>query len=49
MSGIRVHTTGLHCTGVHGLREAAIFYPDFYPKTHRGGIEISYLLVTTAN
>ena len=44
-----MHTTGPRCTGLHGLRTTAIFYPDFYPKTHRAGIETLYALFTNAS
>jgi hypothetical protein len=44
--GTRMHTTGPCCTGLHGLRATAIFYPDFYPKAHRAGIETLYSLFT---
>jgi hypothetical protein len=49
VSGTRMHTTGPCCTGLHGLRATAIFYPDFYPKTHRAGIETLYSLFTDAS
>ena len=43
----------LQCTGpvnghFRGLRAAEIFYPDFYLKTHHGGVEMAYPLVTAA-
>jgi len=33
---------------MHGLRATAIFYPDFYPKTHRAGIETLSLFTDTS-
>ena len=49
MRGVRVQRTTLRCTRLHGFRAAAIIYPNFYPKRHRGGIEMSYLMVIAAN
>ncbi len=49
MHGIRVHRTALRCTRFHRFQTAAIFYPNFYPKRQRSGIETPYLLVTAAN
>ena len=43
------HTTALHCTSLHGFQAAAIFYPNFYPKRQRSGVEMPYLLVTAAS
>ncbi len=49
MSGIRVQGTALRCTNFHRFQAAAVFYPNFYPKRQRSGIEMPYLLVTAAN
>ena len=49
MRGVRVHRPALRCTRIHGFRAAAIYYPNFYPKRQRGGIEMSFLLATAAN
>jgi hypothetical protein len=49
MRGVRVHRPALPRTRIHGVRAAAIFDPNFYPKGQRGGIEMSYLLVKAAN
>jgi hypothetical protein len=49
MRGVRVHRTAPRCTRIHGFRAAAIFYPNFYPKRRRSGIEMSYPLITAAN
>jgi hypothetical protein len=43
-----VPKTGLRCTGLHGLRAAAMFYPDFCPATDHTGIETLYSLFTKA-
>lgn len=47
--GIWVHRTGLRCTSLHRLQAATVFYPLFYPKRQRSGVEMLYLLVTAAN
>jgi hypothetical protein len=49
MRGAEVHRPALRCTRIHGFRVAAVFHPNFYPKRRRGGIEMSFLLVTAAN
>jgi hypothetical protein len=43
------HSAGLHSTSLHGLEAAVIFYPNFYPRRQRSGVEIPYVLVTAAN
>ena len=38
--GIRVHGTGLRCTSFHRFQAATVFYPFFYPKRQRSGVEM---------
>ena len=45
----RVCRTALRCTSLHRFREAAIFYPNFYPDRQRSGVEMVYPLVTAAS
>ncbi len=47
--GIRGHRTGLRCTSFHRFRAAAVFYPVFYPKKRRSGVEMVYHLVKGTN
>jgi hypothetical protein len=47
--GSRGHRTGLRCTIFHRFRAAAVFYPVFYPKRRRSGVEMVYLLVKGTN
>jgi hypothetical protein len=60
-SGPNTRATGYQVSGRWGARNRTMlhwspqipgssdFYPDFYPKTRRGRIKMSYLLVTAAN
>ena len=45
----RATRTAPHSTSLHRFQAAGIFYPNFYPKGQRSGIETPYLLVTAAN
>ena len=49
MCVVTVHITALGSTSLHRFQAAAVFYPIFYPKRHRSGVEMLYLLVTTTN
>ena len=46
--GTRVQKTGLLCTRFHRIQIGPVFYPVFYPKKLRSGVETLYLLVTAA-
>jgi hypothetical protein len=44
----RGHRTGLACTNLHGLRQALVFYPIFYPKGRiPRSAELFYLFIAT--
>jgi hypothetical protein len=42
----QAHKTAPRCTRLHKFRAAAVFYPFFYPKRQRSGVEELFLLVT---
>jgi hypothetical protein len=43
------YRTAVRCTRLHRLRPVPIFYPNFYPKGQRCGVEVLSVLVTAAN